>query len=194
MSYPASHVRYALTLLRYRFEASDASGKLVRTEQKIKQLSSQLQERQTAERSLAKEIDDVKGQIATAGNVESNIRANQLYRSKQRKMKETKAALEELDVSAAAKAHRRFNEDFEAGRQIVANKNAAVSSCQKQFSGAPELITADMQLSRLGGEVETLKKQSEDITEQLNEEYKNVKSEYRNQLIKVKVSFLNWHF
>lgn len=50
-----------------------------------------------------------------------------------------------------------------------------------------------MQLSRLGGEVETLKKQSEDITEQLNEEYKNVKSEYRNQLIKVKVSFLKLH-
>lgn len=35
--------------------------------------------------------------------------------------------------------------------------------------------------------METLKKQSDDIKEQLNEEYKNVKSEYREQLIKVKV-------
>lgn len=78
------------------------------------------------EHGVLEKIDAVKAETAAASNIEANIRANQLYRAKQRKQKETKAAREALDVPAAEKAHRRFNEDFEAGRQVIANKNAAV--------------------------------------------------------------------
>lgn len=114
-------------LLCGSFERCDAPGKLERTERKIKDLGEQIRQRRSAERTVLDNVDRVKSDIASASNVEANIRANQLYRAKQRKERETKAAREALDVPAAEKAHRRFNEDFEAGRQVVANKNAAVS-------------------------------------------------------------------
>ena len=48
-----------------------------------------------------------------------------------------------------------------------------------------------IQQAKLGGEIETLKKDHEDKQEELNSEYKDIDEKYRRELINVKVSFLS---
>jgi DNA repair protein RAD50 len=151
----------------YRYEMSGAGEKLDRTRATLADLNKQMAEIEQAAKSISAAIRQAEKEASETEQVKRNMVDNIKYREQQQKIKTLQDEIEDMNIESAEKAYRKFDTEYEAARQRQAKMQAKQNS--------------------LMGEIVSLKKSYADKKQELASEYKDVKSEYRAQLIKVKV-------
>ena len=99
--------------------------------------------------------------------------------------------IDQLDEDSARKAYRKFETEYNEQRRRQSELQAEVGLLPSPVYNPTLMSLPLIQQAKLGGEIETLKKDHEDKQEELNSEYKDIDEKYRRELINVKVSFLS---
>ncbi|GAA6021568.1 hypothetical protein JCM10207_005070 [Rhodosporidiobolus poonsookiae] len=150
------------------YETRGGDNELVKCERELKQHDSVIADTKHRIANLQAQISGIDQSLADSKAVLRNFQDNLRLRAEKRSLQQIDAQIEELDEESARKAYRKFETDYNAQRK----KQAELQSEQ----------------ARLGGEVETMRKDEEDKQEELDTEYKDIEEKYRRELIHVKTA------
>ncbi|OBZ71496.1 DNA repair protein RAD50 [Grifola frondosa] len=138
----------------------EVAEKIEEQESTIKRLETQLEEIRSTINGIDKEINEAGASVA---NLRENIRVRKLAKD----IADTQAELDSVNMEEAAKAKRIYDAKWEVEKQKE-------TDLQTKYA-------------RIGGELSALKAQLKTLEED-SKEFKNVHKQYRDQLIKVKMS------
>lgn len=162
-------LRGALThaLTRRSYKSSDTSSKLKRSETELKEADLQIKDTKDSMADCASSIAKIEKDLAESKGKQRNLRDNVSLRTARRELKAHEAELAALDVASAKKASRKYTSEWNEKRQ----EHVRLQSTQ----------------ARLGGEIETCKKDLRDKKEEMKSEYDKVDERYSYELVSLKV-------
>ncbi|GAA5936924.1 hypothetical protein JCM1841_001408 [Sporobolomyces salmonicolor] len=150
------------------YQTRGGDAELNKCERELKQHSAVIADTKQRIASLQAQVSQIDRTLADSRAVLRNIQDNVRLRAERKALEDIDRQIDQLDEDSARKAYRKFESDYNEQRRKQTELQA--------------------QQAKLGGEVETLKKDFEDKQEELETEYKDIDEKYRRELINVKVA------
>ncbi|GAA6059582.1 hypothetical protein JCM10212_000638 [Sporobolomyces blumeae] len=141
---------------------------LKKVESELKQQDKLVTEHKQRIASLQTRISQFDQTLADSKAVLRNFQDNVRLRKEKAALTAIDNEIDALDEDSARKAYRKFETEYNDQRRKQSDLQA--------------------EQAKLGGEIETLKKDYEDKLEELNSEYKDIDEKYRRELINVKTA------
>ncbi|GJN94490.1 hypothetical protein Rhopal_007572-T1 [Rhodotorula paludigena] len=155
-------------LSNYKNRGGDAD--LEKCERELQQHDSVIHEAKQRIAQLQAQVSHIDQALADSKAVLRNFQDNLRVRTEKRSLDSIDRQIDELDEDSARKAYRKFETDYNEQRKKQTELQA--------------------EQARLGGEVETLKRDEEEKKEELRTEYKDIDDKYRRELINLKASLV----
>ncbi|GAA5829449.1 hypothetical protein JCM5353_001337 [Sporobolomyces roseus] len=143
-------------------------AELTKVERELQKHDSLISEMKQRIASLQAQISQFDQTLADSKAVLRNFQDNIRLRKERASLTAIDNEIDQLDEDSARKAYRKFETEYNEQRRRQSELQA--------------------EQAKLGGEIETLKKDHEDKQEELNSEYKDIDEKYRRELINVKTA------
>lgn len=133
-------------------------------------------------RNIDSTISSLKDDLGKANNLKSTISANLRHRSGQKEIAKLQEELEGIDLVAAARSRREFNQKYAGMLNEEQEKQNKVS-----MNDSDGMLAEGIQWSITCGELSQMTKNREQLEKTLKADYEGIDKQYRMQLIKTKV-------
>ncbi|KAK4056438.1 DNA repair protein rad50 [Microbotryomycetes sp. JL221] len=150
------------------YESKGTSNELVKCSKELQEQETILNQSKQKINQLLNEISKKDQNLSDSNSSLRNLHDNLRFRNEEIQLNEIVQELNSLDEEGARRAFRDFETKYHQLRQKQTNEQA--------------------RQAKIGGEIEMMKKEMNDKTKELDEEYKNVDQQFFHELIKTKVT------
>lgn len=152
-----------LTNFDTRYESTGTEKKITQCELDLQLCDQAVAGAKSRITDLQKAVADGEKELSEAQSTLRNINDNIKFRESIKELSQVQAELDALDVEAAKKSHRRYNQDYERMRS--------------------DLGANQSEEARLGGEIATMEEDRKEKVNELETEYKDIIKRFNTELI-----------